>query len=154
MWRMIRLNHRYEVLKKFTQICRSTAGKNRADAPVPGFVVYQTVSVQGEMRKVQVGDSVWQHNGFIVLPDMSEIITDLKIRETDIAQIEVGQTAVIRPQAYPGLSLNGRVETIGTLATGADDEMPRFLVRVAIDKVDSKLRPGMTVMNTHPGSPI
>ncbi|HDH17167.1 MAG TPA: HlyD family efflux transporter periplasmic adaptor subunit, partial [Gammaproteobacteria bacterium] len=113
-------------------------------APVPGFVVYKTVSVQGEMRKVQVGDSVWQHNGFIVLPDMSEIITDLKVRETDIAQLEVGQTASIRPQAYPNLLLTGRVETIGTLASGKDEEMPRFLVRVAINDVDSRLRPGMT----------
>ncbi|MGB5224936.1 MAG: HlyD family efflux transporter periplasmic adaptor subunit [Arenicellales bacterium] len=143
---MIRLNHRYEVLKKSLKSAEAMLEKTVLVAPVPGFVVYKTVSVQGEMRKVQVGDSVWQHNGFIVLPDMSEIITDLKIRETDIAQIEVGQTAVIRPQAYPGLALNGRVETIGTLATSADDEMPRFLVRVAIDKVDSKLRPGMTVM--------
>lgn len=142
---MIRLNHRYDVLKKSLKTAEALLEKTVLKAPVPGFVVYKTVSVQGEMRKVQVGDSVWQHNGFIVLPDMSEIITDLKVRETDISQIEVGQTAVIRPQAYPGLALNGRVETIGTLATSADDEMPRFLVRVAIDKVDSKLRPGMTV---------
>ena len=41
--------------------------------------------------------------------------------------------------------MNGRVETIGTLATGEDDEMPRFQVRVAIENVNSKLRPGMTV---------
>ena len=142
---MIRLNHRHEVLNKSLETAQAMLEKTILTAPVKGFVVYKMVSVQGEMRKVQVGDSVWQHNGFIVLPDMSEIITDLKIRETDIAQIEVGQTAVIRPQAYPGLALNGRVETIGTLATSADDEMPRFLVRVAIEKVDSKLRPGMTV---------
>lgn len=142
---MIRLNHRLEVLKNSLKAAQAQLEKTILTAPVPGFVVYRTVSVQGEMRKVQVGDSVWQHNGFIVLPDMSEIITDLKVRETDIAQIEVGQSAFIRPQAYPNLSLNGRVETIGTLATGEDDEMPRFQVRVAIENVNSKLRPGMTV---------
>lgn len=142
---MIRLNHRHEVLKNSLKAAEALLDKTILTAPVPGFVVYRTVSVQGEMRKVQVGDSVWQHNGFIVLPDMSEIITDLKVRETDIAQIEVGQSANIRPQAYPNLSLKGRVETIGTLATGEGDEMPRFLVRVAIDSVNAKLRPGMTV---------
>ena len=124
---------------------QSLLEKTVLTAPVPGFVVYKKVSVQGEMRKVQVGDSVWQHNGFIVLPDMSEIITDLKIRETDIAQLEVGQTALVRPQAYPNMLLKGRVETIGTLATGKNEEMPRFLVRVAINDIDPKLRPGMTV---------
>ena len=41
--------------------------------------------------------------------------------------------------------MNGRVETIGTLATGKNEEMPRFLVRVAINGIDPKLRPGMTV---------
>ncbi len=141
---MIRLNHRYDVLKKSLLSAKALLDKTILKAPVPGFVVYKIVSVQGEMRKVQVGDSVWQHNGFIVLPDMSEIITDLKIRETDIAQLEVGQTALIRPQAYPNMLLTGRVETIGTLATGKDEEMPRFLVRVAIADVDPKLRPGMT----------
>lgn len=142
---LIRLNHRYEVLKTSLKNAESMLEKTVLTAPVPGFVVYKTVSVQGEMRKVQVGDSVWQHNGFIVLPDMSEIITDLKIRETDIAQVAVGQPASIRPQAYPNLVLKGRVETIGTLATARDEEMPRFLVRLAIDDIDPKLRPGMTV---------
>ncbi|HDZ79192.1 MAG TPA: HlyD family efflux transporter periplasmic adaptor subunit [Gammaproteobacteria bacterium] len=141
---MIRLDHRYDLLKKSLLSAKALLDKTIIKAPVPGFVVYKTVSVQGEMRKVQVGDSVWQHNGFIVLPDMSEIITDLKVRETDIAQLEVGQTASIRPQAYPNLLLTGRVETIGTLASGKDEEMPRFLVRVAINDVDSRLRPGMT----------
>jgi len=142
---MIRLNHHYDVLKKSLLSAKALLDKTIIKAPVPGFVVYKMVSVQGEIRKVQVGDSVWQHNGFIVLPDMSEIITDLKIRETDIAQLEVGQTALVRPQAYPNLVLNGRVETIGTLATGKNEEMPRFLVRVAINGIDPKLRPGMTV---------
>jgi RND family efflux transporter MFP subunit len=142
---LIRLNHRYDVLKKSLKSAEALLDKTVLTAPVPGFVVYKMVSVQGEMRKVQVGDSVWQNNGFIVLPDMSEIITDLKIRETDIAQLEVGQTALIRPQAYPNMTLNGRVETIGTLATGKNEEMPRFLVRIAIDGIDPKLRPGMTV---------
>lgn len=141
---ILRLNHRYDGLKKSLLSAQSLLDKTILKAPVPGFVVYRTVSVQGEMRKVQVGDSVWQHNGFIVLPDMSEIITDLKVRETDIAQLEVGQEVNIRPQAYPGLSLSGRVETIGTLATGMDEEMPKFLVRVAIIDKDSRLRPGMT----------
>ncbi|MEA1889703.1 MAG: HlyD family efflux transporter periplasmic adaptor subunit [Pseudomonadota bacterium] len=141
---MIRLNHRYDDLKKSLLAAKALLEKTTIKAPVPGFVVYKTVSVQGEMRKVQVGDSVWQHNGFIVLPDMSEIITDLKVRETDIAQLEVGQTAIVRPQAYPELVLTGRVETIGTLATGKDEEMPKFLVRVAIADIDPRLRPGMT----------
>ncbi len=142
---LMRLNHRYDELKKSLKSAESLLQKTVLTAPVPGFVVYKKVSVQGEMRKVQVGDSVWQHNGFIVLPDMSEIITDLKIRETDIAQLEVGQTALVRPQAYPNMLLKGRVETIGTLATGKNEEMPRFLVRVAINDIDPKLRPGMTV---------
>ena len=142
---LIRLNHRYDELKKSLKSAETMLDKTVLTAPVPGFVVYKKVSVQGEMRKVQVGDSVWQHNGFIVLPDMSEIITDLKIRETDIAQLEVGQTALVRPQAYPNMVLKGRVETIGTLATGKNEEMPRFLVRLAINGIDPKLRPGMSV---------
>ncbi|MCK5359071.1 MAG: HlyD family efflux transporter periplasmic adaptor subunit [Gammaproteobacteria bacterium] len=142
---LIRLNHRYDGLKKSMQSAEALLDKTVLTAPVPGFVVYKVVSVQGEMRKVQVGDSVWQNNGFIVLPDMSEIITDLKIREIDIAQLEVGQAVLIRPQAYPNMTLKGRVETIGTLATGKNEEMPRFLVRIAIAGIDPKLRPGMTV---------
>ena len=85
-------------------------------------------------------------HGFIVLPDMSELVADLEVRETEIGQLMVGQLATIRPHAYPQLELTGRVTTIGTLASGEDTYMPRFQVRIAIDGVDPRLRPGMTAM--------
>ena len=55
---LLRLNHLFEVLKKSLKSAQVQLEKTVLTAPVPGFVVYKMVSVQGEMRKVQVGDSV------------------------------------------------------------------------------------------------
>ena len=106
--------------------------------------VYKTLAVSNERRKVQVGDSVWNRHGFIVLPDMSAMVGHVNIREQDIGRIEVGQPVTLKPEAYPGLIIEGRVDLVGTLAAdNANREDNLFHVRIALDEVDPRLRPGM-----------
>lgn len=118
--------------------------KTEIRAPVSGFVVYKNIAVSNERRKVQVGDSVWNRHGFIVLPDMSAMVGHVNIREQDIGKLEVGQPVTLQPEAYPGLVLAGRVDLVGTLAAdSANRDENLFQVRIALDEVDSRLRPGM-----------
>ena len=109
-----------------------------------GFVVYKSISVVGERRKVQVGDSVWNRHGFMVIPDMSSLVAYLDVREQQIGKLALEQPVALTPDAYPELELAGRVDNIGTLAAraGADGEN-RFTVRVALEQIDPRLRPGM-----------
>lgn len=141
---LIRLKAHADQLKKSSNNAMALVKRTEIKAPASGFIVYKQIAVQGEHRKVQIGDSVWFGNGFMMLPDMSEITTELEVRETEIGQLQVGQTARIHPQAYPNLEMTGHIETIGTLAKGSKDKSPRFLVRIVLDDVNERLRPGMT----------
>ena len=115
-------------------------------APVSGIVLYKEISLQNEKRKAQVGDSLWSRHGFAVIPDMSSMVAYVNIREGEVGKISQGQAVTVQPEAYPGLSLPGEVESIGTLGTdeSASGTLNVFRVRIALGEMDSRLRPGMS----------
>ena len=141
---LVRLRTSVEGLANAERQARERLGKTELKAPVAGFVVYKSISVVGERRKVQVGDSVWNRHGFMVIPDMSSLVAYLDVREQQIGKLALEQPVALTPDAYPELELAGRVDNIGTLAAraGADGEN-RFTVRVALEQIDPRLRPGM-----------
>jgi HlyD family secretion protein len=143
---LLQLSNRVEALSHSLQQAQALLDKTVLRAPVSGFVIYKQVSVQGERRKVQVGDSVWQRNGFMVIPDMSALVVQLKVREADIGHISAGQKVAVTPEAYPDMQLEGKVELVGTLATNDDVKQfgRHFAVKVGLEQVSDKLRPGMT----------
>ena len=141
---LARLRNQLEVAGGSLDQARALLDKTEIRAPVSGFVVYKLIAVSNERRKVQVGDSVWNRHGFIVLPDMSSMVGHVNIREQDIGKLEAGQPVTLKPEAYPGLTLSGRVDLVGTLAAdSANRDENLFQVRIALDEFDSRLRPGM-----------
>jgi RND family efflux transporter MFP subunit len=115
-------------------------------ATVSGMVIYKDVFFGSDKRKVQVGDQVWPNQPLIMLPDLSQMVVETQVRETDIYKVEKNQQVVIRVDAYPELELKGEVSFIGTLAQ--EERGVRagkyFRVTILIREVDPRLRPGMT----------
>ncbi len=115
-------------------------------APASGFVIFREVPILTERRKVHVGDSVWTNQGFMVLPDISKMAVEIKVREVDIHKVKIGQAAVIQLDSYPDLKLAGSVASIGAIAES--DAKYRggkfFRVNVLIRDADQRMRPGMT----------
>jgi HlyD family secretion protein len=115
-------------------------------ATVAGLVIYKDVFFGSEKRKVQVGDQVWPNQPLLMLPDLSKMVVETQVRETDIYKVEKDQEVAISVDAYPELELRGRVEFIGTLAQ--EQEALRggkyFTVTILVDEVDPRLRPGMS----------
>ncbi|MEL6384911.1 MAG: efflux RND transporter periplasmic adaptor subunit [Cyanobacteria bacterium J06626_18] len=67
------------------------------------------------------------------------------VAETDIAQIQVGQTASITADAYPDQQFEGTVAQVAEQAT-VTSNVTSFEVRVNLaEEVQSQLRPGMNV---------
>ena len=115
-------------------------------AEVPGIVVYKEVFFGSEQRKPQVGDQVWANQPLIILPDISRMVVETKVRETDIHKVERNQKVTVRVEAYPDLRLTGAVTLVGTLA---QEERERrgtkfFSVTVQVNESEPRLRPGMT----------
>jgi HlyD family secretion protein len=115
-------------------------------ADVPGIVVYRDVFHGSEQRKPQVGDQVWANQPLLILPDITKMVVETKVRETDIHKVERNQNVVVRVQAYPDLKLSGKVTLVGTLAQEERDRRGTkfFGVTVEIKESDGRLRPGMT----------
>jgi HlyD family secretion protein len=115
-------------------------------ADVPGIVVYKQVFIGSEQRKPQVGDQVWANQPLLILPDISRMVVETRVRETDIHKVEQKQHVAIRVEAYPELKLTGSVTMIGTLAQEEKDRRGTkfFGVTILVDQSDPRLRPGMT----------
>lgn len=139
-----RMGYTVANLEQSLAAARGLLEKTEVTAPVGGFVVYTVVSVGSERRKLQVGDSVWNRQGFMVIPDMTTVIAELQVREQDVGKLAVDQPVTLWPDAFADLELAGHVDFVGTLATGAagrEDNL--FQVRVRLDTTDPRLRPGM-----------
>jgi HlyD family secretion protein len=100
-----------------------------------------------------------------IIADLSEILVESDVNETDVVALRLGMPAKIKVDAIPDKEYSGHVEEIGSSAAArqsAGAGIRYFKVKVAIDNADDRLRPGMTsqvsiITNTAantPGVPI
>ena len=82
-----------------------------------------------------------------VIADMSEILVEAQVGETEVVGIHPGQQAKIHVDAIANHEYLGHVSEIGSSAAvsaAAGSGVRYFKVKVAIDNPDDRLRPGMT----------
>jgi len=92
----------------------------------------------------------------MTLADMSVITAEVKVDETDIVNIQLGQTADVTVDALPGKVFKGHVTLVGDQAilrstgiatsqsTTGTEEAKDFKVVVTLDTPSSDLRPGLS----------
>jgi multidrug efflux pump subunit AcrA (membrane-fusion protein) len=101
-----------------------------------------------EHRTVRVGDTVHRNQPFMSLPDMSRVVVHCQVPEAELSRVQPGAEAGVVPVAYPSVQLEGRVETISSIAQGLPGQeawRKFFRVVIAIDDADPRLRSGMSV---------
>jgi HlyD family secretion protein len=82
-----------------------------------------------------------------IIADMSQILVEAEVGETEVVGIKVGLAAKIHVDAVPEKEYAGHVTEIGSSAaahTGSSSGLRYFKVKVAFDDADERLRPGMT----------
>ena len=82
-----------------------------------------------------------------VIADLSEILVEAEVGETEVTGIRVGQKAKVHVDAVPEKEYAGHVAEIGSSAAirqNSGTGMRYFKVKVAIDDPDDRLKPGMT----------
>jgi HlyD family secretion protein len=82
-----------------------------------------------------------------VIADLSEILVEAQVGETEITGIRVNQPAKVHVDAIPDKEYDGHVAEIGSSAAlkqGTAAGMRYFKVKVQVDNPDDRLRPGMT----------
>jgi HlyD family secretion protein len=139
-------NARIQELMSKLALAHQQLNRTEVRADVSGIVVYKDVFFGSEQRKPQVGDQVWANQPLLILPDISKMVVESRIRETDIHKVEQNQNVRVRVEAYPDLRLTGRVTLVGTLAQEEKDRRGTkfFGVTIQLNESEPRLRPGMT----------
>ena len=98
-------------------------------------------------QKWQAGDQPYSGTTLIELPDLNEMMAEVKINEVDIAKITPGLKVEIKPDAYSDTIFTGKVIAIANLAQNKDSKskIKIFPVQIFINNKTVSLLPGLTV---------
>ncbi len=98
-------------------------------------------------RPFQEGDRAWSGAQIAELPEVSTLFGSARADEIERGRLDVGQPVSIRVEAVPDRELRGKVDSISVLAKADFSTWPpprTFDLRIALDALDPRLRPGMT----------
>jgi HlyD family secretion protein len=110
----------------------------------PGLAVHSEVyDKAGERRKVRTGDSVWGGTTLVTLPDLSKMLVEGRVAESEIQHLSEGEAVRVRLDAFPELALTGVLRAIGSVGSAEKNESRSFPVRIALNQSNGRFRPGM-----------
>jgi HlyD family secretion protein len=113
-----------------------------------GLVVFEENLSANPRRKLRVGDRVFATQGIVTIPEVNRMQVEASISESDVHRVHAGQLAEVRVEAFPDLTLTGKVTRVGTLASASvnrpfDDK--RFDLIITLDPTTAELRPDMSI---------
>lgn len=135
---------RYEQTKASLRQIQKSADRTTIVSPIDGIVTALNV----ELGEKVLGTVQNMGTEMMVVSDLSMMNTKVEVGENDIVLISVGDTADIEIDAFPDRVFKGVVKEIGhsakTSATGTQDQVINFDVKVRLLELDPKMRPGMS----------
>ena len=100
-------------------------------------------------RPVSIGQAVSGSGGFnsgtevLTIADLNNLVINAHINQADITRLKNEQEVEVAVEAVPGLTVSGKVERIAPQAT-IRNNIKGFAVRILLQAVDRRIRPGMT----------
>ncbi|KAA6464910.1 HlyD family efflux transporter periplasmic adaptor subunit [Acidobacteria bacterium AB60] len=132
---------------------RDMLNRTIAVAPFNGIVTDEPVR---EGETVVEGIQNAQGSTLMTIADMSVVTAEVKVDETDIVNVQIGQPADVTVDAIPGKIFKGHVTLVGDQAllrssglatstqTSGTEEAKDFKVVVTLDQPSDDLRPGLS----------
>lgn len=120
-------------------------------APEDGLVVYPLVKIDGQERKIQVGDSLYYGQVFLTLPNLFRMVVKIEVSEDAIKKVQVGQKAEIVLEAWKDRVYHGVIVRLSNLAKIKENNrfVKVFTVGLKIMEEDlERLKPGMNARVT------
>lgn len=119
--------------------------KTKIVAPMDGVVTFLNTEI-GEIAQAQT--SFTQGKTLMTISDLSVFEVDVEVDETEIAKLDLGQSAEIEVDAFPDSVFKGTVVEIGNSAMvqagGSQDFSINFRVKVRFEPTTARIRPGMS----------
>jgi HlyD family secretion protein len=113
-------------------------------APISGRLIALSVK-QGEV--VVTGTMNNPASVLGTLADLSEVLAEVDVDETEIVHVQVGQGALLKVDALPEHTYHGQVTEVGNsgYAKTSQPDVTFFKVKLLFSDSDQSLRPGMSV---------
>lgn len=131
--------------RAYYQKAQDNLAKTTMRSPLDGVV---TAVNAKEGETAVMGTMNFSGTVILTVSDLSEIITEVQVDEADFPRLKMGQPVAVTVDALGGKKYDGTVIEIGASAkassAGAQSNIRQFTVKVAIEKPDDQLRPGIT----------
>ncbi|MDX1630939.1 MAG: efflux RND transporter periplasmic adaptor subunit [Thermoanaerobaculia bacterium] len=122
---------------------RDDLEKTTIYAPIDGRVI-ELNAEEGEV--VVTGTMNNPASVVATVADLSEILVEVDVDETEVVAVEVGQEAVVTVDAIPDHEYQGRLVEIGSsgFQKPTQPDVTYFKAKVLLENPDRRLRPGMS----------
>jgi HlyD family secretion protein len=115
-------------------------------SPLDGLVVLNPIWKGGGMGEAEEGDQVWTGFPFMQVVDPSRMQVRARVNQLDVPYLKIGQTAQIHFDAYPDLSLTGKLERLAAigLSGGLSNTVRAFGALFSMEGSDPRLMPDLS----------
>lgn len=118
-------------------------------APMDGMVVVQAMmrDRSSDMTQYKVGDTVASGQVFLKIVDTASMQLEARSNQAESSELRVGQPAKVMLDAFPGLTFQGRVHSLGAIAvqSGRESYWVRGVpVVIQIEGKDARLIPDLS----------
>jgi HlyD family secretion protein len=135
----------YESAKAQCEQAMDTYRKTKIYAPISGRIMKINVE---EGETAVMGTMNYQGTILMTIADLSNMIAVVKIDETDIPEVKVGQDAEVTADALPDSIYPGKVIKVGLMPITSQlttEKVTDFEVEIEMSEFSPLLRPGMNV---------
>jgi HlyD family secretion protein len=134
-------------------VSQDRANLARAETDLRKTIIYAPISGQVIALNAKEGEVVvsgTMNNAASVIgtiADMSEVLAEVDVDETEIVQVRLGQHGTLKVDALPKHVYHGRVTEVGSSGYGrpSQPDVTFFKVKLLLDDGDRQLRSGMSV---------
>jgi len=114
-----------------------------------GFVTYATSNRPwASQSPIQPGTTIRQRQEIFNLPDFRSMGVEIKVHESAVKRVKQGLTANVRIDAFPDISLTGRVKKIALMPDSTlkflNPDVNVYVTQISLDESKDFLKPGMT----------
>jgi len=130
-----------------TRDLRTRIENCRIEAPSAGMVIYAPQGNRWQEEVLQEGLSVRERQELIYLPTADAMSAEVRVHESLLNKIEVGQEATITVDALPGKIFTGTITNIAVMPEDGgwrNPDLKEYVTNIAINETSADLRSGMT----------
>ena len=136
----------------YAELKRTEANVDRMllRAPIDGLVVMMTTMRRGsaEQAQIKAGDQVGSGQPVAQIVDLSSMVVNAAVNQTDVERVRVGAEARVRFDAYPDLELPAEVFGIGAMPRASRfqaDYVGEVPVALRLLELDPRVLPDLSV---------